>query len=80
MAALGLAERELKRRPKNLRAKQALAWWLRQRTRVGRRWISERLGMGEGSGVTRAVRTVPGSRAGALERMKRRLLRTSAAQ
>src|SRR5579863_44792 len=74
-----LAEaRELKRRPKNLREKQAPAWWLRQRTTVGRRWISERLGMGEESGVTRAVRTLEGSRTGELERMKRRLLRISA--
>ncbi len=40
----------------------------------------ERLGMGEESGVTRAVRTVPGSRAGELERMKRRRLRISAAR
>ena len=78
MAALGLEARELKRRPKNLREKQALAWWLRQRTTVGRRWISERLGMGEESGVTRAVRTLKGSRTGELERMKRRLLRISA--
>ncbi len=78
MAALGLEARELQRRPKNLPEKQAPAWWLRQRTTVGRRWISERLGMGEESGVTRAVRTVPGSRAGELERMKRRLLRISA--
>ncbi len=78
MAALRLEARELQRRPKNLPEKQALAWWLRQRTTVGRRWISERLGMGEESGVTRAVRTVQGSRAGELERMKRRLLRMSA--
>ncbi len=37
MAALGLEARELQRRPKNLPEKQAPAWWLRQRTTVGRR-------------------------------------------
>ncbi len=78
LAALGLEEREMQRRPKNLPEKHALAWWLRQRTTVGRRWISEPLGMGEESGVTRVVRTVQGSRAGEWERMKRRLLRMSA--
>ncbi len=61
-------------RPKNMADKQVLAWWLRQRTAVSRRWISERLRLGEESGVTCAVRTVKGSHEGKLEAIKRRLL------
>ena len=58
MKVLGVRAGVLERAPKNQRQKQALAWWLRQLTTVGRRWISQRLGMGEESGVTRAVRLV----------------------
>ena len=32
-----------------------LAWWVRQRTTVPLRWVSERLGMGHYSRVTQAV-------------------------
>jgi hypothetical protein len=38
--------------------KQVLAWWLRKRTVVSRRWISEKLRMGDLSRVTNAVRKV----------------------
>ena len=46
---------ELARAPKNPRGKQVPAWWLQQRTTVGRHWMSQRSWMGEESGVTRAV-------------------------
>ena len=55
--------------------KQVLAWWLRQRTTAGRRWVSERLGMGEESGVSKAIRLVKESRNVELNRIKRRLLK-----
>ena len=77
MAVLKLPARGLGRRPKNLVEKQVLAWWLRQRTTVGRRWISERLGMGEESAVTRAVRRVKGNGEGKVKAMKKQLLKAA---
>jgi hypothetical protein len=71
LKALGLAAGSLPERPKGLAEKQVLAWWLRGRTTMGRRWISERLGMGEESGVSRAVRKVQVGREG--RTLKRRL-------
>ena len=62
------------RAPKNLLEKQVLAWWLRQRTTVSRRWISQRLGMGEESGVTRAVRKVKTVQDAKLKRKQQQLL------
>ena len=55
--------------------KQVLAWWLRQRTTAGRRWVSERLGMWEESGVSKAIRLVKESRNVELNTIKRRLLK-----
>jgi hypothetical protein len=75
MAVLKLEVSVLGLRPKNLAEKQVLAWWLRRQTAVSRRWISERLRMGEESGVTRAVRTVKGNQDGRLAAIKRRLLK-----
>ncbi|MGA2866277.1 MAG: transposase [Verrucomicrobiota bacterium] len=53
--------------------KAALAWWLRQRTTVPLRWVSERLGMGHSSRVAQAVsrmRRRPGRK---LEKLRREL-------
>jgi hypothetical protein len=47
---------------------------LRQRTTVSRRWISQRLGMGEESGVTRAVRKVKTVQDAKLKRKQQQLL------
>lgn len=47
-----------------------LAWWLRQRTTAGRRWVSKRLWMGEESGVSKAIRRVRESRDGKIELIK----------
>ena len=74
LKALGLEAGSLPERPKGLAEKQMLAWWLRGRTTMGRRWISERLGMGEESGVSRAVRKVQVGREDKLRTLKRRLL------
>ena len=43
---------------KGMAAKQALAWWISGRTTVSRRWVSERLSMGDESRVTQAIRRV----------------------
>jgi putative transposase len=75
LAVLSLKPGELGWGSKSLREKQVLAWYLRQRTAVSRRWISERLKMGEESGVTRAVRRVKGGKENRMERIKRRLLK-----
>ena len=75
MAVLRLREEDLERGPKNRLEKQVLAWWLRQRTTVGRRWLSQRLGMGEESGVTRAVRRVKGDQDVQVKQIKEQLLK-----
>ncbi len=74
MKVLGLAAGCLAERPKGLAEKQVLAWWLRRRTIMGRRWVSERLWMGEESGVSRAVRRVEAGRDGKLKSLKQQLL------
>jgi len=73
--ALGLEGQRLVEKPKGMAEKQVLAWWLRQRTTAGRRWVSKRLWMGEESGVSKAIRLVKKSRAGKLNRLKQRLLK-----
>jgi putative transposase len=75
MKALAVRAEELERAPKNQREKQVLAWWLRQRTTVGRRWMSQRLWMGEESGVTRAVRSAKANHDVELKRLKEQLLK-----
>ena len=75
LAALGLNREQLAEGAKGMAQKQALAWWLRQQTTVGRRWLSERLWMGEESGVSKAIGRVKESRAGELNRIRQRLLR-----
>ena len=75
LVALGLAGQRLAEKPRGMAEKQVLAWWLRQRTTVGRQWVSERLCMGEESGVSKAIRLVKESRDGELNRLKQRLLK-----
>jgi hypothetical protein len=74
LPALGLQEEQLAQAPKGLAAKQVLAWALRKRTTVGRRWVSERLWMGEESAVSRAVQRVREGQDAKLNRMKKRLI------
>ena len=64
-------------RTKGMPEKQVLAWWPRQRTTVGRRWVSERLGMGDASGVSRSTGLVQAGRVGELERLRQRLLQSA---
>lgn len=75
LKALGLDKQWLVAKPKGTAEKRVLAWWLRQRTTVGRRWVGQRLCMGEESGVSKAIRLVKEGRNGELNRLKQRLLR-----
>ena len=52
---LGLKAEELQALPKGAAEKAVLAWWLRQRTTVTLRWMSQRLDMGHDTRVTQAV-------------------------
>jgi len=72
---LGVDLGRLEELPKGAPQKLALAWWLRERTTVSLRWVSERLGMGHYTRVTQAIsrmRRKPGRK---LEGMKRQLLK-----
>jgi hypothetical protein len=55
--------------------KQVLAWWLRKKTVVSRRWISEKLGMGDLSRVSNAVRNVDSGKDSEMRRWKTKLCR-----
>jgi len=55
LKALKLSAKELERKPKGAPEKVVLAWWLRRRTTVTLRWVSERVGMGHYTRVTQAV-------------------------
>jgi putative transposase len=75
LAVLGVTSGRLAESAKGMAEKKVLAWWLRQRTTVGRRWISERLWMGEESGVSKAIVQVKESRDAKLNRLKHRLMK-----
>jgi hypothetical protein len=71
LRAIGLSEAALTRLSKGAAPKVFLAWWLRQRTTVPLRWVSERLAMGHYTRVTQAVSRMdrrPGRRPRALQR------------
>jgi hypothetical protein len=73
LAALGLAEVQLAETRKGAWEKEVLAWWLCQHTTARRRWVSERLGMGDESRVTQAIGRLKRKGQPELERVKRRL-------
>jgi hypothetical protein len=77
LAILGLDIEDLRKLPKGAPEKQALAWWLRERTTVSRRWLSERLRMGHESRVTQAVAAVKRASAGALLSLREQLQQVS---
>jgi glutathione S-transferase len=68
-----MAESELEARPKGAAEKQLLAWWLCQHTTVRRRWVSERLRMGDESRVTQAIRRVKRGLEPAMQHLKEQL-------
>ena len=55
--------------------KVALAWWLRRRTTVSLRWVSERLSMGHYTRVTQAVSRAERRPGRKLNQIKRKLFR-----
>ena len=67
MSRLGVKERSLKQGRKVTPEKAALACWLRERTTVSLRWVSERLAMGHYSNAGRGPRKLK-----AMEEQKRR--------
>jgi hypothetical protein len=76
LRAIGLSEAALARLSKGAAPKVVLAWWLRQRTAVPLRWVSERLAMGHYTRVTQAVSRMnrrPGRRLQVLQRKLERL-------
>jgi hypothetical protein len=73
LRALGWAEGQLAETGKGAWEKEVLAWWLCQHTTARRRWVSERLGMGDESRVTQAIGPVKRKGQPKLERLKRRL-------
>jgi REP element-mobilizing transposase RayT len=75
LKALGITGAELQRLPRGAKEKVALAWWLRQRTTVPLRWVSERLGMGHYTRVTKAVSRMRNRPSRPLAKLQRKLLR-----
>ncbi|MGO8926453.1 MAG: hypothetical protein ACLQU3_06125 [Limisphaerales bacterium] len=73
LAAMGLAEAQLAETRKGAWEKEVLAWWLCRRTTARRRWVSERLGMGDESRVKQAIGRLKRKGQPELERPKRRL-------
>ena len=73
LEVLGINESELEAKAKGAVEKQVLAWWLRKKTVVSRRWISEKLGMGDLSRVTNAVRKVDSGKESEIRRWKMQL-------
>jgi REP element-mobilizing transposase RayT len=73
LKALGLDESDLAQMAKSAAEKLVLAWWLRQRTTVGLRWVSERLRMGHFTRVSQAVSLVQRQPEPKHEKLKRQL-------
>jgi len=69
----GIDESDLEAKAKGALEKQVLAWWLRKKTVVSRKWISEKLGMGDLSRVTNAVRKVNSGKESEIRRWKMQL-------
>jgi hypothetical protein len=77
LEVLGITESDLEAKAKGVLEKQVLAWWLRKKTVVSRRWISEKLRMGDLSRVTKAVRRVNSGKESELRRWKMQLEKNS---
>ena len=71
--ALGLNEATVERMPKGAAEKMVLAWWLRRRTTVSRRWVSGRLGVGHYTRVTQAIRRTERQPSRKLKQIRRKL-------
>lgn len=80
MRALEVGTGQLAQGAKGMTEKQVLAWWVSQVTTVSRRWVSQRLGMGDESRVTQSIRRVKHSRSGQIRKLRGRLERLSRQQ
>ncbi|MEW5817402.1 MAG: transposase [Spirochaetota bacterium] len=70
---LELTNHDLQGRAKGVEEKQVLAWWLRKKTIVSRKWISERLQMGDASRVSKALNIVSSAKDSHIRKIKERL-------
>jgi len=73
LAALDLEYAEVLLMKKSDRRKQGVAWLLKSATTIDDRWVCERLGMGDRSNVSRAVRVFREERDREVKRSKRSL-------
>jgi hypothetical protein len=73
-AVFGLSETALKGLPRSAPEKRVLAWWLRRRTTVSLRWLSERLAMGHFTRVSQAISLMKRRPEHKLERLRRKLI------
>jgi hypothetical protein len=74
---LGISEGELQAKPKGSMEKQVLAWWLKKKTVVSRKWISEKLRMCDLSRVTNSVRKVDLGKENEIRKWKMQLEKNS---
>ena len=74
---LGISEDELRPKAKGAVEKPVLAWWLKKKTVVSRKWISEKLRMGDLSRVTNAGRKVDPRKENEIRKWKMQLEKSS---
>jgi hypothetical protein len=74
LAALGLSRKDLAELPKSAPEKTVLAWWLRERTTVPLRWVSQELELGHYTRVTQAISRLKRKPGKKLEKLKRQFL------
>jgi REP element-mobilizing transposase RayT len=72
---LGLTSEDLKDLPRAAAQKAVIASWLRERTTVSLRWVSERLGMGHYTRVTQAISRMKHRPARKHDKLRRHLSR-----
>src|ERR1051326_9280477 len=72
---LGLTSQDLKDLPRAAAQKAVIAWWLRERTTVSLRWVSERLGMGHYTRVSQAISRMKHRSARKHDKLRRHLSR-----
>ena len=70
LKALGLRMEGLSAMRKGAPEKVALAWWIRERTTVSLRWVSERIRMGHSGNVSQGARKLSRTGARKLKQMK----------
>jgi REP element-mobilizing transposase RayT len=76
LLALELSDAGLAQQPKARLEKRLLAWWLCEHTTARRRWVSQRLFMGDESRVTQAIRRVKREAHPELTRLREKLEET----